>query len=640
MFKNLLLIIILLFLFYQFNSFRLVEILNNTKLIAPLVNYFEDKLYFISGNEEKNIILSAFGSKNITKNEFLPINQSKNIEAVFGGENSEYLLAFYGNLLQIYKENNLSEFSFNNTYDVLRDTLKKLKSSFFYISSNYEITKMELNLKNISNISIISRKSLNFSEKIQNIASVSCDYSRNEQYYICSYFYNLNNFGISVFSNELKLLNNYKYDTSVTNSSNYFNKIVYLKDINKFISLNSESDTTVRIRYFEIYNGKLKNILNIKNANKGYIDIAGTQYNPYIDNNDIVSFESDKIIKIFSNETNILLFSKIQLYESDTILTVKTTKMEFGQDNILTNPRLLIWRNSLIVAVSTTDIYSSYYKESFFSLGYPEAIDDFEVTDNNNIKLPKPKLDYNFFSLKIFYQILSIPEGFKFANSLNNKPITNGSYFDPEIDELSIIQYQKKVDAQIDYQTVSIGQFYNLTFEIFPKGAKIPAESIVKSRGDYGQFYLYIFFCNNGYYKIEDDNNETCSKVPPEGFYLNKEYGDTSFKKCHPSCSECITGSDNDSNMKCLSCAKNYEYDEISFNCYPKYKEVIKEVNIKGKINKFFWAFLFISLLAILFAFFIIWNDKIIKPKTISNNIEEQKSLIEQRNEQGNLEMK
>ena len=110
MFKNLLLIIILLFLFYQFNSFRLVEILNNTKLITPLVNYFEDKLYFISGNEEKNIILSAFGSKNITKNEFLPINQSKNIEAVFGGENSEYLLAFYGNLLQIYKENNLSEF--------------------------------------------------------------------------------------------------------------------------------------------------------------------------------------------------------------------------------------------------------------------------------------------------------------------------------------------------------------------------------------------------------------------------------------------------------------------------------------------------------------------------------------------------
>ena len=167
--KSLKLIIFLSFLFYKFNSFRLVEILNNTQLIASLVNEYEDKLYFILGNEEKNIIISAYGFKNIIKNEFPPINQSKNIEAIFTGEKSEYLLAFYGNLLQIYKENNLSDFSFNNTYDVLRGIFKKLKSSFFHISSNYIITKMDLNLKNTSNISIISKISLNFSETIQNI---------------------------------------------------------------------------------------------------------------------------------------------------------------------------------------------------------------------------------------------------------------------------------------------------------------------------------------------------------------------------------------------------------------------------------------------------------------------------------------
>ena len=632
-------IIIISFLFCQFYSFKLTEILNETDLVIPLINEYKDKLYLISSNEKKNVIMNAYNSKSLTKNEYPALNQANAIDAAFGGEDSEYLLVFYGNILNIYKENELLNATFNNTYDILTGTFKKIGSSYFYISSNYEIKKFELDLANLNNS---VKKSIYFSESIKNINSISCDYSRDEKYYICSYFYDTNNFGISVFSNELNLLNNYKYDTNVLNSSDYFNKIVYLKDKNKFVSINSESDSFIRLRYLQIdSNGKLKNILNIKKA-KNYIDINGTQANPYIYYNDIVSLESDKIIKIYTEESKHILFSKIQFFNDDTVLTVKTMTISYDRITSFINPKLIIWRNSLIVTIGNKEANDKNYKESFFSLGYPDANEDLMITENEDFIGRKPKMDLNFFALKLYYKVLNIPEGFQFINAINNKEIKEGTYLDPETDKISIKKYQKSVNASLKYQVVSMGQFYNLTYEIFPKGEKSPSEINLISRGDYGQFIILIDFCNNGFYDVEkeneDDEMEMCSKIKPEGYYLYKEDYKYIYKKCHPYCAECITGSSDDSNMECLSCKKYYYYDSETFNCYPIYPENNK-VSLKAKLNGFFWVFLLIFIFAISLTAFLIWNDKIIKPKLNNNNIEEQQSLIGEINSVGSKEM-
>ena len=291
---------------------------------------------------------------------------------------------------------------------------------------------MELNFENIDKIEIKYNNSINFPENIKNISSVSCDYSRDYKYYLCSYFYGSKNFGISVFSNELKLINNYQYNTNFMEENDYFNKIVYLRDKNKFISINSENNNIIRLRYLEIdKNGNLQNILNIKNNKNDYIDINGTQSNPYISSNDLISLESDKIIKIFTEESKDIIFSKIQFYNDDTILTVKTTKMSFDKISSLINPKLIIWKNDLIVTIGNKEEINSNYKVSFFSLGYPNANEDKIITENKNFNLLLPKMDQNFFSLKLYYKVLSIPEGFKFINVLNNKEIKVGNYLDP-----------------------------------------------------------------------------------------------------------------------------------------------------------------------------------------------------------------
>ena len=635
-------IIIIFFLISQFYSFKLTEIINETDILVPLVNEYDDRLYLISSNEKRNVIWNTYSSKNFKINEFPALNKPSSIDAVFGGEDSEYLLVFYGNVLNVYKDNQLLNSTFNDTYDILPGTFKKMGSSYFYVSSNYEINKLELNFDNIKES---EKKSIFFPESIKQINSLSCDYSRDEKFYICSYFYDTKNFGVSVFSSELKLLNNYKYATKVLNSTDYFNKLVYLKDQNKFVSMNSENDNIVRLRYLQVdKNGKLSNILNIKNA-KNYIDINGTQAMPYMYYNDIVSLESDKIIKIYTEESKNILFSKIQFFEEDTVLTVKTMTLSYDKITSFINPKLIVWRNSLIVTIGNKEEKEKNYKESFFSLGYPDANEDLMITENENFKLGrKPKMDLNFFALKLYFKVLSLPEGFQFINVINNKEIKEGTYLDPDFDKISINKYQKSVNASLVYQVVSVGKFYNITYEIFPKGKKDPSEPNIISRGDYGQMFFFIEYCNNDFYEVEkendneDDEIEMCSKITPEGYYLSKGDYKYTYKKCHPSCSECITSSSDDSNMQCLSCKKYYYYDSENFNCYPMYQENGK-ITLNKKLNKFFWVFLIIFILAITLTAFLIWSDKIIKPKIINNNVEEQQSLVGSINNIDNKEM-
>ena len=623
-------LIILLFLINHINCFNRTNVFNDSNIIIPLVNEYNDILYLISGNETIKSIMNIYGSRNLENNEYLFENKFDNIEATFGGHNSDFLLVFYGNELKIYQGSDKTNFTYNNTYELFRGTLKNINSSYFYVSTNNEITKMELNL---TKGEIISKKSIKFAENVKNLISVSCDFSRDYAYYICSYFYNENHFGISVFTNQLKLLTSKEYDTGSTNKKNFFNKIVYLKDDNKFISINSEKNNIIRLRYFEINDEKLNNLLNLEDNNrKDYLDIDGTQLNPYNYSNDIIAYEDDKIIKIFVDENNNLILSKIQFYKNDSIITVKTKKIENNNTSLsYINPRLIIWRNSLIISYGAKEMVSDQnYTTYFFSLGYPNAPNDIYINDNNNIILNKDlSMDSDFFSFKFYYKIIDIPTGFKIKNKLNNTNIKKGDYLDPERDELVFQQYQRLNNVSLKYQIISIGEYINDTFKIFPEKQVCPIESKIVSGGDYGKIYLYLDSCNNEYYDVEDEKAfEICSKVRPEGFYLNKGE-QISFKKCYPSCSECITGSEDDTDMKCLNCIRSYYYDPRTFNCYSIH-EIVEHnyVTIKREGNRLFWIFLSISILAILLAGFAIFNDKIIRRKVTSSTIEENETLI------------
>ena len=77
-----------------------------------------------------------------------------------------------------------------------------------------------------------------------------------------------------------------------------FMKMLYFKDDNKFIIINSLNNYYTRIRYLKfVHNESIDLLYIIKNNEGNYLDVKETPYNPIWSNNDIVALEN-KIIKI------------------------------------------------------------------------------------------------------------------------------------------------------------------------------------------------------------------------------------------------------------------------------------------------------------------------------------------------------
>ena len=115
----------------------------------------------------------------------------------------------------------------------------------------------------------------------------------------------------------------------INNPTDYFNKIIFLKDNYRMISINLENSYDIRLRHLEIKDNKI-NIIKIhkkKNEEVEYIDIAGTQLDGYYTNNDIISLDNDEIFQVYMKNNKTWL-SKFQFYDNDKILTVKTEILE------------------------------------------------------------------------------------------------------------------------------------------------------------------------------------------------------------------------------------------------------------------------------------------------------------------------
>jgi hypothetical protein len=119
--------------------------------------------------------------------------------------------------------------------------------------------------------------------------------------------------------------------------------------------------------------------------------------------------------------------------------------------------------------------------------------------------------------------------------------------------------------------------------------------------GPFSEENMNCITCEDNYYFTEDSNS-SCFKEK-ENYYLDNNI----LKRCHPRCSKCITGSENDTNMNCLECIDDgrneYFYKEDTLNCIlpseiPKRAEIV----LKTASNYVFYIFLCILIVSIMFS--------------------------------------
>jgi hypothetical protein len=645
--RKFIIVLILLNIIYSQNPFD-EDILKGATSIVPLVDK-NNNLFIISGKDLKNEnykypikIYNISNYNNIDVKTFETPKRFEDSEVIFAGDDLQYFLINLKQTLFFYDGENLKEITQtpDDFEQSLKGTFKKFNNSYIYISSEGNLTKFDINFNDTANPvieSIDSKKQLNDSRYL---SSISCDATENEEFFVCSYYIRNKTYGISVFSNKLEFLYEKNFEkNTILEPKDFFNEIIYLKNNKTFISIYSVNDTFVNLRFFDINEKDYNNLLLEKNISKReYLEINGSQLNPYYYNSDIASINKDTIIKLYA-DNKIYIMTKIQLYENDTILTIKHFNFPFSSELPVINPHLAIWRNCFILASAyhNNSDTSTEYSTRFYIHGYPylpkDALNNLNITDNHNIKMSKFELknELLFSKLFVYYKILDIPDGFVFIDSLDSNEINEGEYLTLEKSELAFKQYKRNTKAKFIYQGITISDllYEKETFKIFSNfsnnlnNSNISETKII-GEGDKVTINIEINSCNNGFYEVED-KDDICTKIRPSGYYLDK--ANNMFKKCHPKCSECLEFSDDDLNMKCLKCILNHKYNNNTFNCrYDDDNLQPYTTNFKPEESQFSSIFVAIFIIAVILIFLVIFGNQIlicIQKRKNKNNVEE-----------------
>ena len=260
---NMSLILLLIFSFLFRNIISNNEwVIQNAKSVICLSNQTGLNFYTISSNDTNLMIRSedAYGSESFNYYDFEKNNfDDYYIGCMFGGTYSENILIFYEKYLQILDDKKIISKRYEIEPGFFRTTLKNISSSFVYISTDYKIVK--INIENKDNTYEIKSESKIIFDDSSKIKRISCDISKDGEFYICSYF-NDKNYEITLFSKELSKLDTKSYNSGINDPENYFNKIIFLKDNYKMISINSENIYEVRFRHLEIKDKKI-NVIKI-----------------------------------------------------------------------------------------------------------------------------------------------------------------------------------------------------------------------------------------------------------------------------------------------------------------------------------------------------------------------------------------
>ena len=586
--------IIFLFLFIN-NSYNLekepiqykINIIDNemmSKHIIPVNNEEDGYLYIIAGEnvEDKSEHKESFkrcvlkydiNSGALFDKYFL--NSSfpfKNPESTIAGYFSEYLLITTDNSIAINNGTYLEEEELYNIVSTRR-ILKNIEMEYYYIYTSGEntmsLTKMELVIqnryKNVPFYNIIAT-----SEPVSIISfqeMISCDFTLDNKYILCAYISQDKDFSVSVHNKHLELIQIEKKEDCQNFDTSYFIKIIYFKDNNKFITMNSENNYITRLRFFKYIDGNFINQLYpFLDNNDQYLDVDETQLDGYNYNMDIISVDSDKIFKVYASSDQIII-TIFQFYESETLLFIKIYNMR-GYNNIgynyFLNPRLSKFRESMVVCLST--YYNDAHRAGYFFINYPNSI-NINLTSHNTIIKIKDliSLENNLFSLDLKFKVLNVPKDFIFIN-LNKTEIKENDILELN-DELALRQYRiKEGPYKLEYEGIALGNDLQYSSsKIYPSYRDIPAASEIIIEGKESSIIIDLDDCLEGYYHLDADYN-ICTNLKPEGYYIDEK--NKTYKDCESPCGECSGPKINETYMNCITCKKGFNITEDTNSCY------------------------------------------------------------------------
>ena len=584
------LIFLFFFIHYSYNFVKepiqyKINIIDNemqSNHILVVNNKEDGYLYIITGEDKKNVGTNLYkryilkydeNSGNFDKYFYNSTYPFKNPESTIAGFFSEFLLITTEKSISIYNETYLEEESFNRSSS--RITLKNNGVEYYYIYTKNDdkndliIAKLKLVIqakingnpfyniiKTSEPLSIISHQEM-----------ISCDLTNDNQYILCAYISQDKSFTISVHNKYLELIQVSKKEVCQNFDTSYFIKIIYFKDNSKFITMNSENDYITRLRYFK-YNDKnfINQLYSLLNNNDQYLDVDETQQVGYNYNMDAIAVHSDKIIKVFASNDQIII-TVFQFYEHETLLFIKIYNMkgfDYAGYNYLLNPRISMFRESFVICLST--YYNNGQRAGYFFINYPNS-NDFNLSSNNAIIKIKDlvSIENNLFSFDLKFKVLNVPKDFIFIN-LNGTVIKEGDILELN-DELILRQFRiKKGPYKLKYEGIAIGNDLQYSSsKVYPIDREIPITSETIIEGKESNIVINLDDCLEGYYHLDKDYN-ICTNIKPKGYYIDEEK--KIYKECESPCEECSGPKINRTNMNCITCIKGYNITYDTKSCY------------------------------------------------------------------------
>ena len=178
---------------------------------------------------------------------------------------------------------------------------------------------------------------------------ISCDLTKDNNYILCSFFDDDLKVSLSAFDKNFNQKFSYVYNE--TNILFGFIKIVYFKENSVFVMMNSLKFRITRLRYFDYLIDNIEDKLyNI--TQNDYLDIQYTQLNGRYGTNDIITLNSEKIIKV-SCSLDKAIITVIQFYDNDSAMSIKIYNMinENGFSNFQQS-RISLLKNSFVFCAS------------------------------------------------------------------------------------------------------------------------------------------------------------------------------------------------------------------------------------------------------------------------------------------------
>ena len=239
-------------------------------------------------------------------------------EVIVAGDNSEKLIIttfddenFEKRTFEVYdmQKNNFSTSIFK-VYGYRR-TLKKVGSYIYYAylePNNRKILYIDkIKLINNSPYFQIVKQSPHNIEFVTYQSMISCDFTEDNKYMLCAYFNQNNKFSIVIFNSELEYISKKEFEDCSNDLEDAFIKIIYFKDNSKFIIMYTINKFTVRIRFVNYINNQLNNLFSPMFNNSEYLELNDTQDDKHDGLNDMIKFDSNKIIKIYTGTNEIIL---------------------------------------------------------------------------------------------------------------------------------------------------------------------------------------------------------------------------------------------------------------------------------------------------------------------------------------------